>query len=77
MQNGLAAEHGDLGRSGLQHGASARGATAQAKTAVARPRGAGGAHAQGRDGWQLPSHPRVSGEKSISAESDGRGREAG
>lgn len=42
MQNGLAAEHGDLGSSGLQHGASAHRATAQAKAALARPRGAGG-----------------------------------
>lgn len=77
MQNGLAAEHGDLGSSGLRHGASAHRATAQAKAALARPRGAGGAHACGCDRWQLPSHPRVSGEKSILAESDGRGREAG
>lgn len=58
-QKGLAAEHGDLGRSGLQHGAGAGSATAQAKTAVARPRGAGGAHARGCDGGSSHLAPEL------------------
>lgn len=76
MQNGLAAEQGDLGSSGLQHGASAHRATAQAKAALARPRGAGGLTLVAVTGGSSHLTPELV-EKRAFRQSDGRGRERG